>query len=1341
MIKNSEYFIGLDVGTNSVGWAVTDENYNILKVKGKNAIGTHLFEEGKTAETRRVFRTAQRRKDRKRNRILLLNELFDSEICQIDVNFFPRLADSYFWAEDKKINQKNTIFNDAQYKDKDYHKEYPTVYHLRYELMTNKEKKFDIRLIYLAIAHILKNRGHFLFAGQDFNIENSFAELFKTFVSQMHSQLEIEIAENLADNIAKILREAITNTDKNKKLTSLLGKTNKQQAEIIKLLLGNKAILATIFNDDNFNETELKEIQFSKADYLDNEPKYAALLGEKMELITAVKAIYDWSVLSNILKGNTSISQAKIASYDQHKADLKILKQLLKQSLDKDNFSSFFANTTSEKNYCAYIGNSIAKNNSSVCSKEDFYKEIQNLLKPLADSEAKTYILNQIALDEFLPKQKTADNGVIPYQLHLKELVQILENAAKHYDFLNSKEAELTISDKIIAIMKFRIPYYVGPLNNYHKIHSWIVKKSAEKVYPWNFEKVVDLANSGEEFIKRMTNRCTYLIGADVLPINSLLYSKFTVLNIINKLKVNDVQIDVDTKQKIYNKLCFTKANITIKDIKNFLLSECQINKNDTLSGIDADLKLSLKPYLDFFRILTEQLFDEEKIEASIKTIVLFGGEKKIIKQRIQAIWGNLISPEQLSAICRLNYSGWGRLSKEFLTEVYHVDPVSNNKFNIIEALYATNNNLMQLLSPQLSYIKNIEERNLEINGVITKFSYETLVKPLYCSPAVKRGIWRTLNIVRELEKVLGKPPKKVFIETTRTNDVKGDLGRKSSRQKQLLAIYTKNSLDKDLLTSLKGYAERDLRIKKIYLYYTQLGRCMYSGKIINLADLLNKNLYDIDHIYPRSKTKDDSMDNLVLVDKNLNRSKTDVYPIETNLISAEALALWQRLGKIGLISNEKYKRLTRKEPFSNAELAGFINRQLVETSQSSKAVAEVLKQIFSEDQTEIVYVKSGNVSDFRKNTINRLKVREINDYHHAFDAYLNIVVGNVYNVKFTKNPLNFIDNAEYRSYSLKRIFDFDVKRGKQIAWLRGKEGTIQTVNKMLDTTRLQYTRYPRTVTGEFYKQMPLKKGSGEIPLKSADPRYQDKERYGGYTSDSGAYFILVKHLLKGKEARTIEYVPVRYAKKFELDKTLLLKYCLDKAPYGLELKSPKILIDKIKIDTLFNIDGFPMHISGRTGNYITFKPAVQLILDKESEQYLKKVTSFVERLKTDKDLKINAQYDKITAAENLKLYDLLLEKNNNKIYALRPASQIKVLQEGREKFNLLSLEQQCQLILQILLLTKCAFVRADLKLLGGAGQAGTVKKNKNISDYQKAKIINESPTGFYSQEIDLLKL
>ena len=32
-------------------------------------------------------------------------------------------------------------------------------------------------------------------------------------------------------------------------------------------------------------------------------------------------------------------------------------------------------------------------------------------------------------------------------------------------------------------------------------------------------------------------------------------------------------------------------------------------------------------------------------------------------------------------------------------------------------------------------------------------------------------------------------------------------------------------------------------------------------------------------------------------------------------------------------------------------------------------------------------------------------KSREINDLHHAKDAYLNIVVGNVFDTKFTRSP------------------------------------------------------------------------------------------------------------------------------------------------------------------------------------------------------------------------------------------------------------------------------------------------------------------------------------------------
>ncbi|MDQ7201989.1 hypothetical protein [Limosilactobacillus fermentum] len=37
-----EYYIGLDIGTGSVGWAVTDNQFKLMRIKGKTAIGVGL---------------------------------------------------------------------------------------------------------------------------------------------------------------------------------------------------------------------------------------------------------------------------------------------------------------------------------------------------------------------------------------------------------------------------------------------------------------------------------------------------------------------------------------------------------------------------------------------------------------------------------------------------------------------------------------------------------------------------------------------------------------------------------------------------------------------------------------------------------------------------------------------------------------------------------------------------------------------------------------------------------------------------------------------------------------------------------------------------------------------------------------------------------------------------------------------------------------------------------------------------------------------------------------------------------------------------------------------------
>lgn len=1341
----ADYYLGLDVGTNSVGWAASDFDYNVLKFNGKQMWGVHLFGEGSTAEKRRMYRSGRRCNDRKKQRVELLQELFAEEISKKGPGFYLRLAESKFWADDKKEKQPNTLFNDNDFKDKDYHSLYPTVYHLRHALIDDSEKMHDIRLLYLAIAHILKHRGHFLLQGQEFNISSAFEEVYRLFSDTVYEEWGLNFECSDMEALQDTLKASSNRTTKKNELQELFGlqRADKIQMGYLSLLVGASAKLSVLMDDPELDNSELKKIDFSKSDFDEKKDEYQALLGDRYDCITSAKAVYDWALLSEILQGKNTISLAKIASYKKHKNDLAMLKAAIKKICTDEEYREMFKDDKQQANYIAYIGKSRAKENKSVCEKEDLYKTIKAVLKGREQDKGVAYIFEEIDKGTFLPKQATRDNGVIPYQLHYAELKAILENAERYHAFLKERDKQgLSVSEKILKIMTFRIPYYVGPINDAHKDmlhgHCWLVKKSDQAIRPWNFEEVIDLEASGENFIKRMTNKCTYYAGADVVPKDSLLYSRYMVLNELNNLRVNGTKIDVKTKQNIFENLCKSKVKVREKDIYNYLLSSGIIDNGDEISGIDGDLKASMKSYLDFRRIISGKDWDEELIEECIKAIVLFGDEKTAISSRVNSLCRGKISAEQIKKICNLRFSGWGRFSEEFLAQVFHIDESTGEAISIISALYNTNENLMQLLSGNWQFIKKIEEHNAEINGAITDFTYEAVVEPLYCSPAVKRGIWRALSIVREVEKITGHPPKKIFVEMAREE---GEKVRTKSRKDSLVELYKSCGKECDeWCNAISGLTEGELRKDKLYLYYTQMGCCMYSGDRIELDELFNDNLYDIDHIYPQSKTKDDSLENRVLVKKTLNKMKSDMYPLPAEFKTDKTTALWSRLYKMGLIGKIKYSRLIRTEGFSEEELAGFINRQLVETRQSTKAIAQSLQTLYSADNTEVVFVKAGNVSSFRKEN-KFIKLREINDYHHAKDAYLNIVVGNVYNTKFTKNPAIFIKEPSYK-YSLNKMFDFDVKRGGVVAWEKGETGSIATVKRTLLSNRILFTRYAFENSGEFYKQMPLKKGHGQIPLKSEDARFSNIDRYGGYNSDSSAYYMLVEHNKKGKRIRSIEYVPVRYAKRISLDKDLLMQYCLAGAPNGLGLSEPKILIPKIKIDTLFNIDGFPMHISGRTGDSITFKVAAQLCLEPDTEAYLKRVVNYVNKYKanTKNPSKISS-FDKISAEENLLIYDALLAKHRNTVYSKRPSSQIATLEAGREVFKRLSLEEQCLALLNILTLFKCVFARADLKLIGGSGQAGTVSKNKNITDCSKAWIINQSVTGLFSNTIDLLSL
>lgn len=1346
-----DYYLGFDVGTESVGYAVTDESYHVLDFRKRAMWGSRLFDAAQTAEGRRVLRTNRRRLSRRKWRTELLQELFAEEICKVDSGFYQRLKDSMLWPEDKAERQIYSLFNDEGYTDMDFYKDYPTIYHLRKALITQK-KPFDVRLVYIALHHLVKHRGHFLFAG---SVENaiSFSSVFERLKICLSDELEIDIECPSPQELEDVLKDKNqSKKDKNSKVMKLLGcdKTDRQLKAVIGLMCGLTVKLADLFGDAALSEAEKASVSFAGEPYDELRAAIEPILQERGVVVDMIKAVYDWSILADILKGGeykgkSYLSVAKVASYEKHGEDLKKLKRIIK-SADEEVYRAFFQKAGKD-NYCSYVGFTTQngkKKKVRKCTYEDLKKNIKKMINNYCqDSQDKDilYILKELDTESFLPLQVTKDNGVIPYQVNEIELKEILENAQAYLPFLNeTDEHGIRVKEKIISIFEFRVPYYVGPLNTHKNKNAWAVRKQKGIITPWNIGEKIDFDKSGEKFIRRMTNKCTYLVGKDVLPKNSLLYSEYMVWNEINNIRVGGEKLAVDLKQVMYDTLFKKKKHVKRKDILEFLKAEGMDVENDQISGIDATIKSGLISYHDFRKIFGEnadKYQTQQMIERIICWITVYGDEIKMIKGIVRQNYAQeIISDEQLRKIAGLRYQGWGRLSREFLSEIEGADTQTGEIYTIISALRATNDNLMQLLSQRYTFGRAVDEENNQGEKELASITYANLLEDRVASPAVKRAAWQTVLIAKEIKKIMGKAPKKVFVEMTRAE---GEKKRTTSRKDYFLNLYKYiKDQEKDWIDEIGKRDEKDFRSIKLYLYYTQMGRCMYTGEPIDLSQLNDATVYDRDHIYPQSKTKDDSIDNLVLVKRTVNAKKSN------DMLSAEIQdrmqSFWKCLKEGHLISDKKYERLMRKTPLTDEELAGFINRQIVETSQSAKIVAEVMQEIFRD--SDVVYVKAKAVSEFRQDQLGMVKVRSLNDYHHAKDAYLNIVVGNVYHEKFTNNPLRWLKETNDRNYSLNRVYDYDIVKNGKVIWKRGKDGSMKTVSEQMRKNNIQYTRYAATnktgQNGGFFDQNPVSKDQNPgVPLKKG----LNVNKYGGYKTVTPACFALVESENKsGKLIRSVEAVPLYLKEQFESGESSFERYC--EVMYG--LRNPRVIISQIKKDSCLVINKFPMHLRGTTGKQLIFQGAVQLCLDEESEKYLKKIEKYIQRNqeRTDKRTLLQiGENEGLTKEQNAMLYLELCRKQKETIYKHRPNNQYESLMKAKERFDDLSCEEQCIVLNEVLWLLKCKPNVANLHLIGGAAQAGRITCNKVISNYQSAVLKTQSVTGLYEQTIDLLKI
>ncbi len=1351
--QNGEYYVGLDIGTGSVGWAATTPDYRLLRFNRKDMWGSRLFDEAKVASERRAFRIARRRTMRRKFRLGLLQELFAEAISAVDPNFFLRLAESPFHASDKKVSGVYSLFNDEGFTDADYAKAYPTIYHLRSALI-HDEAAHDVRLLYLALHHMIKNRGHFLFGDQDLSGGPDFGGVYRELAAQAGEYMVGDEVEGSVFTDARMgqLERILTNSeltisDKKSQLNDLFAVGRKAGwKELMSLIVGGKVQLHKLFGDDDYKDAQPKDIEFKKGNYDEVRDEYAALLEDRIALIDAAKAVFDWMKLRQILGNHQYLSDAMVEMYDAHQQDLRDAKHLIKTYGAPGDMTKAFRSGAKD-NYASYVGFTENGGRKKIIRKRAMQEEVNTYFEKLiagytnvsaSDAPIKERLLTRLKEKMAFGKMRNSDNGVIPYQVHKMEMLEILKNAERHFPFLAQVgEDGMSVSDKVISILTFRIPYYVGPLNPAHAQadgHAWVVRRRSGRVLPWNFEEMVDRKASAEKFIRRMTNQCSYLAGENVIPKDSLLYSRYMIFNELNNVRVDGEPLDIPLKKEIFEKLFKTNRSVSMAKFRNILKSNGHPDAEDAvITGIDGKFQANYKSYVEMKAIFGDAIdtpAGERMVEDLILWKCLYGEDASIFKEKVQDEYPGKITSEQLKKVVAKKYSGWGRFSEKFLTGVEGVDGETGEHFScVMDALEHTQDNLMQLLSTKYTFGENIDKENAGLD-TIDEVTFASVMKDTYLSAPVKRAVWQAILICEEIRKIRKAAPKKIFLEMTRDtmqSKQKNKGKRTVSRKAQLQQLYAACKADvHELAASLEERTDAELRSKRLFLYYLQQGRCMYTGQKIDLDALLRKeHTYDIDHIYPRSLTKDDSWDNLALVTSTANREKGDKYPINSN-VQEKMKAFWQHLRHSGLLSEKKYNRLVRKEELTAEELAGFVSRQLVETSQIVKATADILKQIYPD--TQLVYVRAGNVSDFR-HKYELIKVRGLNNLHHAHDAYLNIVVGNAYDAKFTENPFKYIkaqrDMGEKHPYNLYKLFDKEINNSSGVnIW---KPEMIGDVKHTLARHTVNVTRMPIEQTGALFKATILPKGQDaekKTPTKTSDARLLDLSKYGSYDKASVAYFIVVEHTKGKKRIRTFEPVMLMYKVQAEKD---MMAYCKE----ILHLQQPKLICEKIRMQSEVECDGYSLIMRSKSGSDIRCADAQELQI--ENMALLKKVTGYV-----SKKAAIGKSVNLDVSVTDLRvLYESILDELREGAFKDRPNNPIAKMESYQEKLDAESTEEaQKDLLVELIvaavhLMSDTSMNGTDLTAIGGSKMSGITSFSKNISK-RKMVLVNRSVTGLY---------
>ena len=789
-----------------------------------------------------------------------------------------------------------------------------------------------------------------------------------------------------------------------------------------------------------------------------------------------------------------------------------------------------------------------------------------------------------------------------------KEILTIFDTQKKFYDNLTDD-----FCDEYMILFNRKRKYYEGPGNEKSRTDYGIYTTKIGEDGAFVTEKNI---------FEKLIGKCS--VYEDELRAAAASYTaqEYNLLNDLNNLTINGRKLLEEEKKKIVDRVK-TSNSINMRNIiadamdetiKDFYGARIDKSEKEIFHKFEAYNKMR-KALEELGRDIQD--FSREDLD-EIGYILTINTDKEAI---IEAFNNSFVQLSNDVIDCLYNvrkkngtlFSKWQSFSIKIMLE-------------LIPVMYEQPKEQMTILTEMGFKSGKVDD----FKGV--KYIPVDAVSDEIYNPVVRRSVRISLKILNAVLKKY-KELDEVVIEMPR--DRNSDEQKKRIKDMQNMNEKEMKYVGQRLLSEYNiGVSSVDISRQKqlplkLKLWNEQDGYCLYSGKPIDPRDIIdNPDLFEIDHIIPRSISFDDSRNNKVLVYRSENQKKGNQTPYYYLTHSSGSWTFEQFKAKVIELSKKREYRISRKKVYNLLfseditkmdVLKGFINRNINDTSYASRVVLNTVQSFFKAKDTDTkVKVINGSYTHQMRVNMKLDKNREDSYSHHAVDAML-IGFSKLGYEAYRKLQGEFIDfetgeilNQDMWDDNMSDKVYTDYLYGKK--WIRIRQEITRAekevkywfrVDKKINRGLCNQTiRGTREYEGKTYKinkfDIRTKEGVALFKKLAFSNKESDREKLLVYKNDRKTFENLVQIFEDYSDADNpfVQYeketgdIVRKYARKHNGPRIDKLKYtdgevgaCIDVShKYGFEKGSKKVILESLvpyRMDVYYNTEKEAYYLVG----------------------------------------------------------------------------------------------------------------------------------------------------------------